>query len=328
MEIGRHIEILLLNNDCVTVPGLGGFVAHYTSARYDERDGMFLPPTRTLGFNPKLAINDSLLAQSYMEAHDISYPEATERIDSDVSEMKRLMENEGSCELHGVGTLSLSGNGGYEFEPCEAGILTPGLYGLYTLDIHTLKSPMRARKEDKAELTTGILAAAAAIAVIVFFLISPPEYNNVPGERLMSADFKPACPIITATTPVADNDITTSRAANAATEEANTAEGASTPQGKAIAAPAKEAESPKESHTPYYTIVLACKIPSKNAAAYAEKLRNDGLDSVHVYNMAEDPKVVYGHYPNEREAYTALRKLHRGEPFAEAWVYKVRKPGK
>ena len=81
IELERHIEILLLTNDCVIIPAFGGFMAHYTVARFDERDFSFLPPTRTVGFNPLLKINDSLLAQSYVEAYDISYPEALCRID-------------------------------------------------------------------------------------------------------------------------------------------------------------------------------------------------------------------------------------------------------
>ncbi len=74
IELGRHIEILLLGNDCVIVPGLGAFVAHHVAARYDEHDGVYLPPLRTVGFNPKYVMNDSLLAQSYVEANDTSYP--------------------------------------------------------------------------------------------------------------------------------------------------------------------------------------------------------------------------------------------------------------
>ena len=70
IRLARHIEILLLGNDCVIVPNLGGFVVHHVCACYDEGDGLFLPPQRTLGFNPVLKMNDSLLAQSYVEAYD------------------------------------------------------------------------------------------------------------------------------------------------------------------------------------------------------------------------------------------------------------------
>ena len=141
IELSRHIEILLLSNDCVIVPGLGGFMAHHVSARYDEEEGFFLPPLRTLGFNPQLKMNDSLLAQSYVEAYDISYPEAVRRIEEEVNELTQHINNEGSYELIGIGNLSQNNEGNYIFVPCEAGILSPSLYALPSFEF-----PMRAGK--------------------------------------------------------------------------------------------------------------------------------------------------------------------------------------
>lgn len=138
IELEKHIEILLLDNDCVIVPGFGGFVAHYVDARFDKDSNVFLPPFRMLGFNPKLDMNDSLLVQSYVEAYDISYPEAQRRIDSEVIELKRSLEIEGYYELDNIGTILVNDEGKYEFEPCEAGVLTPGLYGLVGTELQTL----------------------------------------------------------------------------------------------------------------------------------------------------------------------------------------------
>ena len=105
IELERHIEVLLLNNDCVIIPNFGGFMVHHVEARYDEKDHIFLPPYRTLGFNPQLKMNDSLLAQSYIEAYDISYPEAIKRIESEVDELNQILDNEGEYELNDIGNL-------------------------------------------------------------------------------------------------------------------------------------------------------------------------------------------------------------------------------
>lgn len=134
-ELERHIEILLLSNDCVIVPDFGGFMAHHVDARYDGRDNMFLPPLRTIGFNPQLKMNDSLLAQSYVEAYDISYPEAIDRLANEVAEIRQRLENEGKYEINNIGTIYLNEDGNYTFEPCEAGILTPNYYGLGGFDM-------------------------------------------------------------------------------------------------------------------------------------------------------------------------------------------------
>ena len=140
IELERHIEILLLSNDCVIVPHLGGFMTHHIEARYDEHDSMFLPPLRTLGFNAQLNINDSLLVQSYIEAYDISYPEALQRIEDEVEELKQHLQNEGSYELNDIGVLTLNDDGNYVFTPCEAGILTPALYGLSSFEMKPLQT--------------------------------------------------------------------------------------------------------------------------------------------------------------------------------------------
>ena len=76
IELTKHIEILLLENDCVIVPGLGGFIAHHQPAHYEEDEGVFLPPTRTVGFNPQLTMNDGLLTQAYMQTYHTDFPDA------------------------------------------------------------------------------------------------------------------------------------------------------------------------------------------------------------------------------------------------------------
>ena len=139
IQIQRHIEILLLSHDCVIVPGFGGFIAHHVDAHYDQDDRLWLPPYRTLGFNPQLTLNDSLLVQSYVEAYDMSYPDALRQIESEVEELKGILHTEGEYEMDGVGTLSVNIDGNYESEPCEAGILSPEVYGLADFSFKRLK---------------------------------------------------------------------------------------------------------------------------------------------------------------------------------------------
>ena len=123
-------------------------MTHHIEARYDEHDSMFLPPLRTLGFNAQLNINDSLLVQSYIEAYDISYPEALQRIEDEVEELKQHLQNEGSYELNDIGVLTLNDDGNYVFTPCEAGILTPALYGLSSFEMKPLPSTAQVVKAE------------------------------------------------------------------------------------------------------------------------------------------------------------------------------------
>ena len=169
IELERHIEVLLLNNDCVIIPNFGGFMVHHVEARYDEKDHIFLPPYRTLGFNPQLKMNDSLLAQSYIEAYDISYPEAIKRIESEVDELNQILDNEGEYELNDIGTLHRNEMGSFDFVPCDAGILTPYLYGLSSFELESLSSIKAKRNKEVIEaekettnIPTGIQALEKA----------------------------------------------------------------------------------------------------------------------------------------------------------------------
>lgn len=183
-ELSRHIEILLLDNDCVIVPGFGGFMAHHRVAECVE--GMFYPPQRTLGFNAQLQLNDSLLAQSYVEAYDISYPEAVRRLESQVEEIKQRIAVEGEYEFHGIGLIRLDSDGRYLFEPCQAGLLTPSLYGFdsFCMDVlkeneavsqdeaTTLEVEEEEHKESQVLYLSIVKYAAAVILVLLAFTFS------------------------------------------------------------------------------------------------------------------------------------------------------------
>ena len=81
IELAQHIEVLLLENDCVIVPGFGGFIAHYAPAMRVAEENLFLPPTRTIGFNPQLTLNDGVLVQSYMAVYDTNFSDATKMVE-------------------------------------------------------------------------------------------------------------------------------------------------------------------------------------------------------------------------------------------------------
>lgn len=149
-DIERHIVELLLDNDCVIVPGFGGFMTHNLAASYDKANNVFLPPSRTIGFNPRLTMNDSLLAQSYVNCYDISYPEALRRIERDVDNLKQLVEKDGGHTICGIGKIMVLADGRYDFIPEESGIMAPGLYGFEPFEIE-----MREQNAEEATKCTG-----------------------------------------------------------------------------------------------------------------------------------------------------------------------------
>ena len=49
------------------------------------------------------------------------------------------LQNDGSYEMNDIGTLAFNEDGHYVFTPCEAGILTPSLYGLGAYEMDCLQ---------------------------------------------------------------------------------------------------------------------------------------------------------------------------------------------
>ena len=195
IELAKHIEVLLLENDCVIVPGLGGFIAHYRSCVYNEDTGEFCPPARTIGFNPQLVMNDGLLVQSYMQAYNTDFPDATRKIEKLVQKQKDIYRY-GHIYLNNVGTLYYNMNGVYEFEPEANGFFTPSLYGLQGFTFpklspenvpqekplveyampRTVKTSTRRSSFHYRRWSKNIVAIAAAI--LLFFLFSIPVENT------------------------------------------------------------------------------------------------------------------------------------------------------
>lgn len=347
IELERHIEILLLKSDCVIVPGLGGFVASHVNARYDEDDNMFIPPLRTLGFNPKLTLNDSLLAQSYSEAYDISYPEACGRIDNEVNELKQYICNNGSYFLNGIGTLSMNGYGNYEFVPCEAGILTPDLYSLSSFEMGRLsKSESVDVNNGKAEVIafpahdfvernkrgvalrdgdsgktlqiriSAIRNFAAAMIAVVLFLVLGTPVNESNGLRTSNIDNG----VIESLISNGYNNIIRSNGH----ELGHGVKRQDTMQMHAAVKADKNAEAANVARSDSFYIVIASRVTKNNAEDFVDRLADDGFEEASVLvEKNKSVKVVYGRYANEGEAYGALDKLRGNALFRDAWVYRI-----
>lgn len=310
IELERHIEILLLSNDCVVVPGLGGFVAHYIEARYDEEDGLFLPPLRTLGFNAQLTMNDSLLAQAYVEAYDISYPEALRRIEDEVEELHQHINNEGFYELHDIGTLATNAEGHLEFHPCEAGLLTPSLYGLTSFEMPKLaygsRGPSTVRQTgDRAEIITIRKStirkiAAAAIVIFALFLI-PPTTSWEPSSHIQQSS---VINFQSWERPNVKPDATVEQAITMVQQVAAT--------------------NNFVKDNDYWTLVLASHISKDNAASFIASLQQKGFQQARILEQSNVIKVVYGQYPSKDNAYENLKQLKGNSDFAQAWVLEVK----
>ena len=148
----RHIEKLLLEHDCVIVPGFGGFIANTMPAHYNDAEGMFLSPYRAITFNQNLTDNDGLLVQAYMQTFDAAYPEALCQLEKDVEKLCLQLDIHGEVQLNDIGLLKKDLANRICLLPQETGIQTPQFYGLSAIGISTV-SQLLAVQTDASALT-------------------------------------------------------------------------------------------------------------------------------------------------------------------------------
>ena len=343
IELERHIEVLLLNNDCVIVPELGGFMAHHIDARYDKEEQVFLPPLRTLGFNPQLKINDSLLAQSYVETYDISYPEALRRIEDEVNELMQHLQNEGSYELNDFGILSLNEDSNYVFTPCEAGILTPDLYGLNSFEMATLS------QSEARYINTNKVEPRLQLEEVGDSIINDDEDDS--DDDVVRVKFSwlrntvavaaVLLAIILLTLPTGKTEMMTRTISNfnntilfgMMSKDTNTSKidikrcdvhhsSAKTDTIQKRDTPAIQQQPKPDSVRQGYCIVLASQVSMKNAKTFIEYLERKGYSNVEIYIHNNITRVIYGNYPTQMDAYNDLRDFHRHQELNQAWIYK------
>lgn len=106
-------------HDCVTVPGIGAFLALTRPARFDVENLVVYPAVREICFNASITHNDGLLASSVARREGIGYQEAVKAIEEEIAEMKHALSSH-PIIVGELGTLSSTPEGNLSFAPCSS----------------------------------------------------------------------------------------------------------------------------------------------------------------------------------------------------------------
>ena len=126
------------DNDCVILPGFGGFIAHAVPAYYVSEEHLYYPPSRSISFNTSITMNDGLLAQRYMRSYNVDYAQAVYLIDVAIEKLRDTLDEEGSVTIPRIGTIKQDIHQTVQFVAEPAGISSPLHFGLGTFAISTL----------------------------------------------------------------------------------------------------------------------------------------------------------------------------------------------
>ncbi|HOS48340.1 MAG TPA: SPOR domain-containing protein [Bacteroidia bacterium] len=186
MRIDHYISELLYTNDCVIIPGLGGFVANTRSAFLNPAQHTFSPPTKKIAFNASLRVNDGLLAHYVSRNGGVSYQEAVNAIQLYVDDVFRLLALGEKIEIQQVGSISLDLEQHIQFEPDASTNFLMDSFGLTTVHSPAIKreaittSPLKkvskkehhqteaAPKKRQGWRLLELVPAAAVLAILIF----------------------------------------------------------------------------------------------------------------------------------------------------------------
>lgn len=346
-ELTKHIEALLVDNDCVILPHFGGFVTNHTPARWAEEEQMMLPPYRTIGFNPQLKINDGLLVQSYMLTHDATYPEATRLAEAAIDRLSEELYREGLVRLHGIGTLRRTLVGEYQFDPTEDGVITPALYGLGPVQMKTLAELEKEAKvvpqtieestEELADTDSPMIesknrtitikirhewianAVSVAAAVMLFFFLSTPVDNTYIEEENYASLGN-----ISVFEQVKNASLLTTLMETPAKAEAPVAKSAPVKAKAPVAKPAPvKAEAPVK-RTATYNIIVASVTAESDAQTAIDGFATKGYPGAYLIKGSGRFRIALKGYSTEAEAYVKVNELKQNALFKDAWVLKTR----
>jgi hypothetical protein len=115
--VTRHLADLLYHNECVIVPGLGGFIKASDPAKIIHATHQFFPPSAHIAFNAGLTGNDGILANHIALTEKINYTEALFEIRQWVATTTDLLNKGEKLVLPGIGDLFRNVSGNLEFTP-------------------------------------------------------------------------------------------------------------------------------------------------------------------------------------------------------------------
>lgn len=152
MDISLFVGELLYTNDCVIIPGFGGFVTHYSPSKIHPINHSFYPPSRNILFNSKLDRDDGLLIDYISDQQSLNYAEAKLLVENYAKETLSKLLSGGIARFKNVGNLHRDVEGKLLFSPDESVNYLEESFGL-----PTFISPPILRKSAHKQLDTKFI---------------------------------------------------------------------------------------------------------------------------------------------------------------------------
>jgi nucleoid DNA-binding protein len=342
MEVAQAIRKLVYLEDCLIIPGLGGFVSHYRPAAIDKETGTFFPPVKEVVFNVDLVQNDGVLVNFIASGGGISTDQARADVDRFVEgTLMKLKKNE-PVFIDGMGQFNQDKNHTIRFQPDPGTNFFLGSYGLSSFHLREVapvsqavpvstRTSVREESPRTIEFEIGefrkrrsghtLRRIAIAMPLLIAFALLP--YNSritgsfssspasmVPEPSLFRLNYPDAMKRDTSQTivfPVVVNEV----AVDTVIPESVKTEPVAT---EVVESTAIHAVVGK------YPVIAGCFKVKENADRLHKQLVEKGYASIITTSRNGFHKVSVQSFASRQEALDGLARLKKAEPGLELWV--------
>ena len=333
-NVGPIIANLLLENDCVVIPGFGGFVAQYSSAKLDESTGFFSPPSKQVLFNKNLVNNDGLLVNEIGQIQKLSYKEANDLVKQKVELLNLDLKTKKQVNIKDLGLIYLKNNI-IKFKQNSDNILTDS-YGLSALNIREFQQEVVVNSPKIIPINTPPSTSAtkwwvaAAIVPIIFYSAWLPLKTNLftKNETFHYSDLNPfTFKKEIKSFPESLFEIESSKLINE--EDIPSLEKNIAPSTQLInlERPSKAVNTTVEKSavltkvTQRYHLIVGCFSSKKNATNLIKKLKKSGENALELDVHKNLHRVSIASFQNKKEAIRYKKQLKKNH-LISSWILK------
>ena len=165
--LSKMVKELILDNDEVSLPGVGSFVAELVPSSFSDKGYTINPPYKRLSFRKKADASDNVLIDFYAKSNNVDRETASKIVIDFLSEMQKVLELRKSIVFPGLGKLRATKENIFFFVADEDLDIYPEGFGLEPISLKT-------HEETPAEVS-------ATIAVLQDIL-NPEETESQSGS--------------------------------------------------------------------------------------------------------------------------------------------------
>lgn len=149
--LSKMVKELILDNDEVSLPGVGSFVAELVPSSFSDKGYTINPPYKRLSFRKKADISDNVLIDFYAKSNNVDKETASKIVIDFLSEMQKVLELRKSIVFPGLGKLRATRENIFFFVADEDLDIYPEGFGLEPISLKT-------HEETPAEVSATIAA--------------------------------------------------------------------------------------------------------------------------------------------------------------------------